>query len=488
MYLSQLLYILGIELSGVTVATCMQPAIPVSCRRRDRAAAAGAGSCCAAGDACCAAMSGRPLSAQLHNRAVLALLAQVFTVLLGIALRMEHGNPRKLTGGLSSEQPGVPGWPAAEPSAALSTPAGAASPAWAPRVCLLPLYVTLPRPPSLAAGIGLAVAGAICMVAGGAASASHAPGVTEAQADNMLLGDFCLLINTLAMAVYYVVSKQMVARYPPICVAAWAYLVGGCDTLWLAAAPPRFCDAGPALIESRAGCLHGLRSRRGVCGAGGHLRQLCQGSLHTDALGKGQHAADPAMPSPEDSSAACHPSFTEAEQTACAAPSCLLCPHLLHLPADNPFPQLRPTAPRPRSRILHGPDGSRPHRRGGLALPAVHGGTAAVLDRGVQRGRLLRCHLGHAALTCLAGEWHPPQVDSRLGGGLPARRRVGKLSGHGAPLPAATCPAFSRVQGIQPGPESLAVRAPLGSLAAAGGGFPVLAALYWNHSRLPGAK
>lgn len=123
MYLSQLLYILGIELSGVTVATCMQPAIPV------------------------------------------------FTVLLGIALRMEHGNPRKLT------------------------------------------------------GIGLAVVGAICMVAGGAASASHAPGVTEAQADNMLLGDFCLLVNTLAMAVYYVVSKQMVAKYPPICVAAWAYLV-----------------------------------------------------------------------------------------------------------------------------------------------------------------------------------------------------------------------------------------------------------------------
>jgi hypothetical protein len=29
MFTSQLLYILGIELSGVTVATCMQPAIPV---------------------------------------------------------------------------------------------------------------------------------------------------------------------------------------------------------------------------------------------------------------------------------------------------------------------------------------------------------------------------------------------------------------------------------------------------------------------------
>lgn len=36
MFTSQLLYILGIELSGVAVATCMQPAIPVS-------AAAGSG-------------------------------------------------------------------------------------------------------------------------------------------------------------------------------------------------------------------------------------------------------------------------------------------------------------------------------------------------------------------------------------------------------------------------------------------------------------
>lgn len=133
MFLSQLCYILGIELSGVTIATCMQPAIPV------------------------------------------------FTVLLGIALGMERGNPRKLT------------------------------------------------------GIGLAVVGAICMVAGGAASASRAPGVTEAQADNMLLGDMCLLVNTVAMAVYYILSKQMVSRYPPICVAAWAYLVAA-SCMGLAAA------------------------------------------------------------------------------------------------------------------------------------------------------------------------------------------------------------------------------------------------------------
>jgi drug/metabolite transporter (DMT)-like permease len=96
----------------------------------------------------------------------------VFTVLLGIALGMEQGNPRKL------------------------------------------------------AGISLAVVGATCMVAGGAASAAHAHGASAQEASNMLLGDVCLLVNTLAMAVYYIASKQMVQRYPAICVAAWAYLVG----------------------------------------------------------------------------------------------------------------------------------------------------------------------------------------------------------------------------------------------------------------------
>ncbi len=42
----------------------------------------------------------------------------------------------------------------------------------------------------------------------------------------MLLGDLCLLANTFAMGIYYILSKQMVARYPAICVAAWAYVVG----------------------------------------------------------------------------------------------------------------------------------------------------------------------------------------------------------------------------------------------------------------------
>ena len=115
-----------------------------------------------------------------HPPLALATPLQVFTVLLGIALHMEVGNPRKL------------------------------------------------------AGIGLAVAGAVCMVMGGAASASHGPGVTAEAASNMLLGDFCLLVNTAAMAVYYLLSKQMVQRYPAICVAAWAYLVGESRAGWLA--------------------------------------------------------------------------------------------------------------------------------------------------------------------------------------------------------------------------------------------------------------
>ncbi len=50
MFLSQLFYIIGIELSGVVVATCMQPVIPV------------------------------------------------FTAVLGISLQLEAGNPQKLAG------------------------------------------------------------------------------------------------------------------------------------------------------------------------------------------------------------------------------------------------------------------------------------------------------------------------------------------------------------------------------------------------------
>ena len=41
----------------------------------------------------------------------------------------------------------------------------------------------------------------------------------------MLLGNLCLLANTLSMAVYYLLAKSLVQRYNPICVAAWAYVV-----------------------------------------------------------------------------------------------------------------------------------------------------------------------------------------------------------------------------------------------------------------------
>jgi drug/metabolite transporter (DMT)-like permease len=61
-------------------------------------------------------------------------------------------------------------------------------------------------------------------VLGGVAGASHHAHGKEAQ--NMLVGNVCLIINTLAMACYYVLGKQIVQKYHPIAVAAWAYLVG----------------------------------------------------------------------------------------------------------------------------------------------------------------------------------------------------------------------------------------------------------------------
>jgi len=123
MFLSQLLYIIGIELSGVVVASCIQPAIPV------------------------------------------------FTVLLGIVLKMESAHPQKLV------------------------------------------------------GILLAVLGAVCMVLGSVPSASNTAGNLEDARQNVYLGNFCLLTNTIAMACYYILAKKLVARYSPIQVAAWAYMV-----------------------------------------------------------------------------------------------------------------------------------------------------------------------------------------------------------------------------------------------------------------------
>lgn len=100
-----------------------------------------------------------------------------------------------------------------------------------------------------------AVLGAICMVAGGASSASHAKGVTSQQASNMLVGDVCLLINTLAMAVYYIVSKQMVQRYPAICVAAWAYVVGALGGYWAGYQAMRATLFGSCGLPSPAACV-----------------------------------------------------------------------------------------------------------------------------------------------------------------------------------------------------------------------------------------
>ena len=122
MFFSQLFYIIGIELSGVVVATCMQPAIPV------------------------------------------------FTVLLGVMLQMETASPKKVLGVL------------------------------------------------------MAVTGAVTMVLGGVAGPSGSP-ANDAAGRAMALGNGCLLINTLAMASYYILAKKLLAKYSPAQVSAWAYLV-----------------------------------------------------------------------------------------------------------------------------------------------------------------------------------------------------------------------------------------------------------------------
>ena len=47
---------------------------------------------------------------------------------------------------------------------------------------------------------------------------------SKAEGHKLMLGNMCLLANTAAMAVYFITAKQLVAKYPPMCVAAWAYV------------------------------------------------------------------------------------------------------------------------------------------------------------------------------------------------------------------------------------------------------------------------
>lgn len=65
-------------------------------------------------------------------------------------------------------------------------------------------------------------------------------------------------------------------------------------------------------------------------------------------------------------------------------------------------PRLRPCFP-PRSGDLHGAGGGDLHRGRRLALPAVHGAAADLLDPGLLGGWLLCRHLGHAPPARLTG-------------------------------------------------------------------------------------
>ena len=39
------------------------------------------------------------------------------------------------------------------------------------------------------------------------------------------MGNLCLLLMAFSNSVYYLAAKQLVLRYSPMCVAAWAYIV-----------------------------------------------------------------------------------------------------------------------------------------------------------------------------------------------------------------------------------------------------------------------
>jgi drug/metabolite transporter (DMT)-like permease len=71
-------------------------------------------------------------------------------------------------------------------------------------------------------GIAMAVLGAVSMVLGGGA---ELPQDDNTASEGLYLGNACLLVNTIAMAMYYVLGKSVVQRHSPATVASWAYLI-----------------------------------------------------------------------------------------------------------------------------------------------------------------------------------------------------------------------------------------------------------------------
>ena len=53
---------------------------------------------------------------------------------------------------------------------------------------------------------------------------------------DVLLGNILLFFNTIAMALYYIYAKPILALYPPMAVAAWAYIIAallmGFTAIW----------------------------------------------------------------------------------------------------------------------------------------------------------------------------------------------------------------------------------------------------------------
>ncbi len=171
MFLAQLLYIMGIEISGVLIASCIQPTIPV------------------------------------------------FTAMLGILLKMESAHPQKILGILLAVLGAI---------------------CMVCCVCFLFVSYTVSE---VVVHVSSEYILHIMQVSGSVPASSHHPtsgqlgssSSSSSSTTQVYMGNFYLTINAMAMAAYYILAKKLVARYSPIQVAAWAYMVAaslmGCAAL-----------------------------------------------------------------------------------------------------------------------------------------------------------------------------------------------------------------------------------------------------------------
>lgn len=209
----QLFYILGIDMSGVMLATCMQPSIPVITVLLGVLFGLEAGSLqkfagillAVAGAVCMVSLHNVSRQGRLKGHNELGSFAgQCASLLGGVPSSLTVVTRRMQTGRFSALHRC---WEACSKAMPRAVAAAATT-------CCSAAYASLPTPSAWCAWLCIQSAACDCL---------H-----PCKADvppSSLCNSQPLCVTYLSQALYYILAKHLVGKYNPVCIAAWAYIV-----------------------------------------------------------------------------------------------------------------------------------------------------------------------------------------------------------------------------------------------------------------------